>query len=44
MVPQKNPESCAPFATLTIAELEQSKAAVLNMLDSVPRTTSTVNR
>src|SRR6516162_9756657 len=35
MVPQKNPESCARSATLTIPELEQSKAAVLNMLASV---------
>lgn len=35
MVPQKKSESCARCATLTIPELEQSKAAVLNTLASV---------
>src|SRR5499427_6635751 len=35
MVPQKSPASCAGSATLTIPELEQSKAAVLNTLASV---------
>jgi hypothetical protein len=34
MVPQKQPESVGRFATLTIPELEQSKAAVLNTLAS----------
>src|SRR5215470_8232852 len=35
MVPQKKPESYARSATLTIPELEQSKAAVLHTLASV---------
>jgi len=35
MVPQKKPESYGRSATLTIPELEQSKAAVLNTLASV---------
>jgi len=35
MVPQKDPEYCTRSATLTIPELEQSKAAVLNTLASV---------
>ena len=35
MVPQKHSDSVAPSATLTIPELEQSEAAVLNTLASV---------
>lgn len=35
MVSQKQPESVARSAALTIPELEQSKAAVLNTLASV---------
>ena len=35
MVPQKNPEVSVRPETLTIPELEQSKAAVLNTLASV---------
>jgi hypothetical protein len=35
MVPQKHTDSCARPDTLTIPELEQSKAAVLNTLPSL---------